>query len=64
LRAAFIRRAVERQLTEEAGPEGPPIWERIEDLLRDIPATELTRLPADGSEQHDHYIYGTPKRER
>lgn len=27
----------------------------------DIPKEELARLPHDGAEQHDHYIYGTPK---
>ncbi len=39
-----------------------PIWERIEERSRDIPDKEFLKLPADGAEQHDHYIYGTPKR--
>ena len=25
---------------------------------------EWDKLPVDGAEQHDHYIYGTPKRPR
>ena len=39
-----------------------PIWEMVEELLRDIPQEVQDSLPTDGSEQHDHYIYGTPKR--
>ena len=31
------------------------------DLLRDVTG-KGKGLPADGSTQHDHYIYGTPKR--
>ena len=31
------------------------------ELLRDV-AGKGQNLPADGSTQHDHYIYGTPKR--
>lgn len=31
------------------------------DLFRDV-AGKGKDLPSDGSEQHDHYIYGTPKR--
>lgn len=39
-----------------------PIWEEILDLTKDIPPEEFDRLPSDGASQHDHYIYGTPKR--
>ena len=39
-----------------------PIWEEIDELIQRIPPEEFERLPVDGAEQHDHYIYGTPKR--
>lgn len=39
-----------------------PIWEEIEELTADIPDEEFLKLPADGAAQHDHYIYGLPKR--
>jgi hypothetical protein len=39
-----------------------PIWELFEEFAEDIPEDELAQLPTDGAEQHDHYIYGTPKR--
>jgi hypothetical protein len=27
-------------------------------------AAQLPKLPVDGADQHDHYIYGTPKRDQ
>lgn len=39
-----------------------PIWEVAEELFGAIPDEALARLPTDGAAQHDHYIYGTPKR--
>jgi len=39
-----------------------PIWEKILDLVKDVPPEQLDKLPTDGAAQHDHYIYGTPKR--
>jgi|ERR1700728_1235126 Arc/MetJ-type ribon-helix-helix transcriptional regulator len=39
-----------------------PIWEVAADIRNSVPAEEWTKLPIDGAEQHDHYIYGTSKR--
>jgi hypothetical protein len=39
-----------------------PIWEVIEDRMSRIDPEAWTVIPPDGAEQHDHYIYGTPKR--
>ncbi len=39
-----------------------PFGSFIEELVSDIPPDILETLPTDGAEQHDHYIYGTPKR--
>jgi hypothetical protein len=66
-RSAFIRRAIERELEQAVPPKKealPPIWERVQDLLAKVPPEDLERLPEDGSEQHDHYVYGTPKQPR
>ena len=43
-------------------PARIPIWEKIIALTADAPEEELAKLPVDGASQHDHYIYGTPKR--
>jgi Arc/MetJ-type ribon-helix-helix transcriptional regulator len=39
-----------------------PIGEIIDELMSDVPDDVLDRLPVDGAAQHDHYIYGTPRR--
>jgi hypothetical protein len=50
-------------VTESPGaPEPKPIWQEALELTADVPADEWARLPTDLAEQHDHYIYGTPKR--
>ena len=38
------------------------IWEEIREITADVPDQVWERLPRDGSEQHDHYLYGAPKR--
>ena len=39
-----------------------PIWELFEEFAENIPEEVLAQLPTDGAEQHDRYIYGTPKK--
>ncbi len=39
-----------------------PIWERIADLAASLPEEAIAGLPVDGASQHDHYLYGAPKR--
>jgi Arc/MetJ-type ribon-helix-helix transcriptional regulator len=47
----------------EASAQAPkPIWDEIDEITAGIPDEEFLKLPVDGAEQHDHYIYGTPKR--
>jgi hypothetical protein len=38
------------------------IWEIAQELFGDLSEEDLARLPVDGAAQHDHYIYGLPKR--
>ena len=60
------------QLAEQATPsssEPPvvkddrPIWEIIVDSMKEVPPEVMATMPKDGASQHDHYIYGWPKRE-
>ena len=39
-----------------------PIWEIFERLSRQVLPEEWSKLPSDGAEQHDHYLYSAPKR--
>lgn len=50
----------EQLVQPESAPR--PISEIFEDLSSQIPFEEWTELPRDGAEQHDHYLYGSPKR--
>ena len=45
-----------------AAPAHKPIWEVFQELSASVPDEVWDALPTDLSEQHDHYIYGTPKR--
>jgi len=51
-----------KQGQEPQPRESRPIWEIITELSSEIPMEEWAKLPADGAEQHDHYLYGSPKR--
>jgi hypothetical protein len=32
------------------------------DSMKDVPPGEFSKLPKDGASEHDHYLYGYPKR--
>jgi len=49
------------QPVEAIAITGKSIWQLAEDFVKDLSDMELAKLPSDGAEQHDHYIYGTPK---
>jgi hypothetical protein len=39
------------------------IAEAILENMRDVPPDVVATIPEDGASQHDHYIYGWPKRD-
>lgn len=39
-----------------------PLWQKFERIMRRVSPEAVAELPADGAEEHDHYIYGTPKK--
>jgi len=67
---AHVRQAIEPVIVvigehtasqpQVAGAHGP-ISRAIADIMKDAPPEEL-ELPKDGASEHDHYIYGWPKR--
>lgn len=40
-----------------------PIWEKIAEITARVPPEEWEKLPTDLAAHHDHYLYGTPKRD-
>jgi hypothetical protein len=51
---------------QEAPPASQPlrhIAEMIVENMRDVPPEIAAAMPKDGASEHDHYIYGWPKKE-
>jgi Arc/MetJ-type ribon-helix-helix transcriptional regulator len=61
-RAPGEREPESPEAVEPTAPSHKPIWEVFEEITASIPEEEWAKLPTNGAEQHDHYIYGSPKR--
>jgi putative addiction module CopG family antidote len=57
-----VKRWEQGQISLAPAPEAVPPWQRVLENMKDVPDAEFDRVPADSSEQLDHYLYGTPKR--
>ena len=55
-----VLRYVERILSKRGREK--TLGEKIKAITADVPDEIWEKIPSDGSEQHDHYIYGTPKK--
>jgi len=53
-----VWRKIEEQLAANEGTAQPTAWDVLDSLAGSVTA------PADWAQEHDHYLYGTPKRER
>jgi hypothetical protein len=60
----YVAALLEQQpsATEPAPKARRPLSARIRDIWANMPAEVRAKLPTDGASQHDHYIYGTPRR--
>ncbi len=60
-----LKEAVKLYLTKQefqpANSTNQSLLDLFESITADMTTEGLNQLPADGAEQHDHYIYGTPK---
>jgi hypothetical protein len=54
----MLREEQERQPSEPVRP----IWEIIEEISSQAPPGTWDSVPSDGSVNHDHYLYGAPKK--
>lgn len=55
-----------QELAEKENASEKPLQAAAEIILssmRNIPPEIMATMPTDGASQHDHYIYGWPKRE-
>lgn len=53
---------VEQKISASEKKDTRPIWEVIAEISSEIPDEEWEKLPSDGSVNHDHYLYGAPKK--
>ena len=64
----LMREALVKVLSEVTNPpkalpvDDRPIWQVMAENMKDVPLEEFERLPKDGASEHDHYLYGSPKR--
>ena len=56
----YAQQVLEENLTIK--PESRHISEVIAEIMADVPPEEFAKLPKDGASEHDHYLYGHPKR--
>ena len=55
---------VKEKLAFTVKKDSRPIWEVIAEISSQVPEEEWAKLPADGAENHDHYLYGAPKKQK
>jgi Arc/MetJ-type ribon-helix-helix transcriptional regulator len=62
--ASLLLQRLEQEQAQSAPPTPThkPIWDEFAEIAASVPAEEWAKLPVDGAEQQDHYIYGTSKR--
>jgi hypothetical protein len=44
-------------------PQIEPFWKAFTRRMHALPSDVFERLPPDGASEHDHYLYGSPKRD-
>jgi putative addiction module CopG family antidote len=62
--AVRLLRQAEEGNGKEAEPRATaePTWRRVLKTMEDVPDSVFEGIPADSSEQLDHYVYGSPRR--
>ncbi len=57
----YARQVPAHQLDEEAS-DSEPFWKAFTRRMHALPAEVFERPPADSASEHDHYLYGSLKR--
>ncbi len=50
------------EFVEDLAEARKTIWEKIDKRVSNLSAETLEKLPTDGAENLDHYLYGVPKK--
>ena len=57
----YVQQIVDRDL-EETDRDSRSVWDIFAESRKRVPPEEYAKLPKDGADEHDHYLYGHPKR--
>jgi predicted RNase H-like HicB family nuclease len=57
----IIRDYLEHDIQPTSASTGESLLSMLDEITKDMTPEEIAQLPRDGAEQHDHYIYGSPK---
>jgi len=57
----YAARVLDRDLDGEES-DSEPFWKAFTRQMAALPDEVFERLPIDGASEHDHYLYGSPKR--
>ena len=49
-------------LAHELGADSEPFWKSFTRRMHSVPDESFEHMPVDGASEHDHYLYGSPKR--
>ena len=63
---AYLQEVVAREAgapVQSTSPARRHIGDAIRERMSKVPPEVMATMPKDGASQHDHYIYGLPKRE-
>ncbi len=63
----YLHELVAREAAVPVQTRTSPVRRHIAEVILErmskVPAEIMASMPKDGASQHDHYLYGTPKRE-
>ncbi len=57
----YVHQILDRDL-EETDRDLRSVWDIFAESRKRVPREEFARLPKDGADEHDHYLYDHPKR--
>jgi hypothetical protein len=61
---AYVEQVLRERVQDcpPARSAGEPFWKSFTRQVHALPDDVFERLPEDGASEHDHYLYGAPKR--
>jgi len=56
----YAQQVLDRDLEETV--DSVPFWKSFTHQMEAVPDRVFENMPVDGASEHDHYLYGSPKR--